>query len=475
MISTEIPTSADVTIRPDAPGWRAACARFDLSAEARRFREQLGLPTDRPIVMTGHQAQVWHPGILAKYIAADVAAERFGANAAWVVVDQDTHDPSEVRYPVRAGGKDDALEVRTWRADGAERAWGERFAEVPVGMTPAFGPGAVPEDVQRAAAPHVRAGMMAIRDALARHADEPNAARQVGSALTDLLKGIVRPAPTVYALELCRTDLFKTLVQKMVADPERCLGAYQRAVKAHVDAKVAPLHEGEVPLWAIPEQAGAARKRATLAMLTSGSACRVAPRALLMTAMFRMAGCELFVHGLGGGGVDGAQGYDAITDEWMREWLGVTLPPVAVVTATVRLNFGGAGGDGQSQHAALTPEQIAHARWVAHAAKHRPELLGDAEGAAARARAVEELRALHGKRDEASRRAKRAAYRALHEVLVGVRERRHARLEAIRAEATAAAARRGEAEIIADRTWAFPLYEAGQIAGLRGAIEARLG
>ena len=40
------------------------------SAEARAFREQLGLPTDRPIVMSGHQAQIWHPGILSKYLAA---------------------------------------------------------------------------------------------------------------------------------------------------------------------------------------------------------------------------------------------------------------------------------------------------------------------------------------------------------------------------------------------------------------------
>lgn len=419
---------------------------------------------------------MWHPGILAKYIAADVAAERFGASAAWVVVDQDTHDPFTVRFPVSSGGGGGgggALEVKAWRADGAERAWGERYPEVPVGLTQAFRPGALPEEIQHAAAPHVREGLGAIRDALARHADKASAARQVGGALTELLKGIVRPAPTVYALELCRTDLFKTLVQKMVADPERCLGAYQRAVRAHADAKVAPLHEGEAPLWAIPEQAGAARKRATLAMLTSGSVCRVAPRALMMTAMLRMAGCELFIHGLGGGGAggEGAQGYDAITDEWMRDWLGVTLPPVAVVTATVRLNI----EHGEGHAPAPTPRQIAEAQWKAHAAKHRPELLEDAEGAAVRVQMLGVLKSLRGKRDAESRRAKRAAYRALHEALESVRERQSARLAALEAEAAAAAERRVEAEIIADRTWAFPLYEAGQIAGLRDAIAARLG
>lgn len=458
----------ELTIRPDVQVWRGALLSFALSAEAKRFREQMGLPTDRPIVMTGHQAQVWHPGILAKYIAADVIAQGLGACAAWVVVDQDTNDPFVVRYPVILEGQA-ALGVRTWRADGAERAWGERFPEVPVGMTSAFRPGALPGDLDQAAAPHVRDGMIAIRDALARHADKPSAARQIGGALSDLLAGIVRPAPVMYALELSRTDLFKSLIQKIMDDPARCIESYKRAVRSHQSARVADLHPGELPLWAIPETPGAARKRATITMLRSGATCRLAPRALMMTAMLRMAGCELFVHGLGGGGSGGGgDGYDAITDEWMRDWLGVELPPVAVVTATVRLNFDGA-------RATPSPEQIAHAHWLAHAARHRPVLVDEAGAEAVRIDALATLKRLRWKRDEESRRAKRAAYRVLQETLGQMRERQAARLGALDEQARVAAGRRGEAEIIADRTWAFPLYEAGQIAGLKGAIEARLG
>ena len=471
-VTTDLITSPELTIRPDVQVWHRALSSFALSAEAKRFREQMGLPTDRPIVMTGHQAQVWHPGILAKYIAADVVAQRLGASAAWVVVDQDTNDPFVVRYPV-VGEDGRTLSARVWRIDGAERPWAERYPEVPVGLAPAVSPGVLGEDVACAGAPHVREGLAAIREAMARHAGAPNAARQVGGALTDLLTGVVRPAPTVYAMELCRTDLFMTLVEKMKLDAGRCIEAYQRAVRAYPEARVSLLHEGELPLWSIPEKAGSARKRATVGMLGAGSggggsACRFAPRALLMTAMLRMAGCELFIHGLGGAGADGAHGYDAITEMWIKEWLGLSLSPMAVVSATVRLNFDAVGPT-------PTPEQIARTRWVAHAARHHPGLLDDGAAEAARAEAMGVLARLRWKRDGESKRVKRAAYRALQETLAEARVRHAARLKGLEAEAEAAAGRRMEAEIIADRTWAFPLYEPGQIAGLREAIGARLG
>ena len=41
------------------------------------LREQLGLPVHGPVIMTGHQAEFWHPGILAKYLACDAAGAIF--------------------------------------------------------------------------------------------------------------------------------------------------------------------------------------------------------------------------------------------------------------------------------------------------------------------------------------------------------------------------------------------------------------
>jgi hypothetical protein len=77
-----------LTIRPPAPEW-AALLKHNDSAQATRFRRELGLPTGKPLIMTGHQAEFWHTGILAKYLAADAAAGALGADVAWLVVDQD--------------------------------------------------------------------------------------------------------------------------------------------------------------------------------------------------------------------------------------------------------------------------------------------------------------------------------------------------------------------------------------------------
>ncbi|MEC9372360.1 MAG: hypothetical protein VYC34_00885, partial [Planctomycetota bacterium] len=54
-----------ITIEPAPARWTAPRPADD--AESTRFREQLGLPTGRPIVLTGHQAEFWHPGVLAKF------------------------------------------------------------------------------------------------------------------------------------------------------------------------------------------------------------------------------------------------------------------------------------------------------------------------------------------------------------------------------------------------------------------------
>ena len=56
------------------------------------------------MVMSGHQAEVWHAGILTKMLALRGVAGAAGARAAWVVVDQDANEPGIIRYPTGSGG-----------------------------------------------------------------------------------------------------------------------------------------------------------------------------------------------------------------------------------------------------------------------------------------------------------------------------------------------------------------------------------
>ncbi len=471
-----------VTVTPAGSAWAGLVrGRAALSDEKRRFRAQLGLKSDGPMVMAGHQPVVWHPGILAKMVAVGAAARVIAhgpppsslrsdtssagaGEGAWVVVDQDEVDPWVVRHPVRRG--DARLETRLWRLDGAERAGeghvpGMNMAAVRGVKTPRLAAG------ERFGAAGVEQGLAKIAEAMDRHAGAASGAMQVGLATRDLARDWAGDVTVFAASAIAGTELFAKVVEKMRSDPARVISTYNEAVRRHAGARIAPLGEGELPLWYVARRIGAPRKRGTVAMLGSVPVGELMPRALLMTGLLRWAGCDMFVHGTGGAGgaeSEGAGGYDAITTEWFREWLGVEIAPTAMVTATVRLNI-------TTAEPIITPEAIARASWLAHAARHRPELLADAEGEAVRGPAVATLTRLKHRRDPESRKVKLEAFRTLHGTLETVRARHVADLGRLDAAAANAAARREEAEIVADRTWAFPMYERGQMEDLKRGIE----
>jgi hypothetical protein len=456
----------DVTVRPAGREWGALLrSRGAMDARARRFREQMGLPTDRPVILSGHQAQVWHPGILAKLMASRAAGAVHGAATAWLVVDQDDHEPFEVRYPVRR--MDGGLERRVWRMDGGG---GEGLEHVPTANRAAARGVREPRPAngERFGSVGVEKGLRRIMEAMRGREGEASAARQVAMGTMDLLKDVCAADAVVFATAMARTELFAELVARLRGDAGLARETYNAAVREHPGAGVAVLAADELPLWHVPTKVDAPRRKVTEGMVGNVPVTELAPRALLMTGVMRWAGCDLFVHGLGGAGVDGAGGYDCITSRWMKEWLGAELAPTAMVTATLRLDIAAPGGP-------ITPEQIARARWVAHSARHRPLLLGDEGAETLRGEAVATLRRLRWKRDAASKRLKLETYRGLHRALEGVRARRASDLQRLETEAAAAAARREEAEIIADRTWAWPLYEGSQIAGLKGALEVEFG
>jgi len=98
--------ASDVTVQPPTSGWptRAHTA----GPFARETRCLLHLPDDRPVIMSGHQAELWHPGIAAKAMIARAAADNAGGIAAWITVDQDANDPTQIPYPTHN------LRMATW-------------------------------------------------------------------------------------------------------------------------------------------------------------------------------------------------------------------------------------------------------------------------------------------------------------------------------------------------------------------------
>ena len=120
----------------------------DLAAWRAESRAALGLPADRFMVMTGHQAGIWHAGIAEKFVVgARLAAERGGV-LVHVVVDHDLNDAALVSFPAIVGGKLArlALERSPRAAAGAPNALKkpvrtmrpERAHEVPAEIEPAL-------------------------------------------------------------------------------------------------------------------------------------------------------------------------------------------------------------------------------------------------------------------------------------------------------------------------------------------------
>lgn len=459
-----------VLIDPPASTWRELIDRRGSNAVSIAFRRELGLPDDGVIVMSGHQAEFWHPGILAKYVAMHASAESLrrsgiAAHAAWVVVDQDTNDAFSIAFPaVRSGVPTRGI----WRVPGTEAG-----PTTPTGLqrTVSVNSPMASNWLQRsitAATPDtkhvsqsVESGIPAIASALASHASAASAAEQVTRATADLLISITLPARTFMASAIGRTELFARVLQRMRASPARWVQAYNAAAALTPSARVRPLgvlQRGgatafELPVW---ELRSGARHPVWSDQTPTGP---LAPRALFMTALLRMAGCELFIHGMGGGV------YDRVTDAWIGAVASEldpelrTLAPTAVVTATRHIPMPAAAAG------VHTPEQIESTLVTAERAKHDPASLGDTAAANRKRELVETIRRAKG---DKPRRA--ALYRELQAFLGEYRERNGGRIEAAAAAASDAATQRAAAGVVFDRTWPFPLYPENVLRGLAAEI-----
>ncbi|MFZ4574544.1 MAG: hypothetical protein ACOYN0_09115 [Phycisphaerales bacterium] len=425
-----------LTISPPAREWRLGSigggSAFSASALA-AFRSELGLPQG-PAILSGHQAEIWHAGILAKYFAALAAARRFGASAAWIVVDQDTGTPEALHYPGTGWSR------RRWQIAPTVRE------DLPLALRAPIRPGALPTD---AISPWTTAALARVSSVLAQGEGEASLAAQFTQALRTLLGPSAESVCFIQASRVATTSLYREFVERMLADPARCVEAYNAAAVRHPEAGIRPLRTTspiELPLWLVAPELG--RPAAT----TRSAAGATLPRALTMTALMRMAGCDLFIHGLGGGA------YDKVTDEWIGAWLGAGLAPTAVVTATRYA---------RPEDAGPAPDPVAafDALRRAHRARHHPVELGDAEAESLK-------RALLSEVGVASGPAKRTAYTRMHAVLRDYRERHAPELHdlAARGRALSGAAKKGRGG--ADRTWPFVFLSDAQFAALRSEIDS---
>jgi hypothetical protein len=412
-------------------------------------RRELGLDPVRPIIATGHQTLLWHPGILAKYLVTEAIAKEHDLATANLVVDQHAERFDDFEIPLRRA--DGSLHVRTM-----ELCRPRPRKDVPMAFHEAFTPPRPPERFD-GAMESVQEGVRAIFEAVYAHRNASNAALQMAGAIADLMKPWVRPMVDVTSTALIRTSLAGAIMREMVRDPRRCAECYNRAVQSLPEAGIQPLlvrdDYVELPLWRIRDdgrrmhaydgdvaEAISDQRSAISESKIQNPKSKIAlmPRALFMTALVRMAMCDLFIHGTGGAN------YDRAMERWIKDWLGVDVGAIAVATADVRLPLGEGG----------VQLDVNEARALARRSWHDPASMSNqSHPSRDKSQLLESVNA-------ASRNslARHAAFVAMHERLSHERASRREDIERSRQVLRNAERHAANGRIAQRRDWAFPLY-----------------
>ncbi len=317
------------------------------------------LGTGQPVaghttIATGHQASLWHPGILAKGFAMSAAAGRMAAGMFHVVVDQDVHPALRLELPVIGSQRLSVQVIELGPYDNA----------VPTGFQPPVEPGLIRRNLIEAARRLGDALPIDVQPVVEAFGDPPEGqtlAQQVTVALERLRAPLAGgPSPVLFVSQMIRWPIYGQLLKTILGDARRCVTSYNQAVGAYPDAGVARLQvepdRVELPLWAVAWSQPRLRVFADLAgprpmfTLDNGEPMtlghgktdqpdpktgryQLAPRALLMTAFLRRWCCNLFIHGTGGGR------YDRVTARWWGDWRGEDLAPITIVSADLPMRF----------------------------------------------------------------------------------------------------------------------------------------
>lgn len=323
----------------------------------------------RPLIMAGHQPELFHPGVWFKNFALSSLAMRLSATAINFVVDNDLRGAPAVRVPVR-----------------------DASGRITLGSIPVDGPGqSIPYEQHRIVDQRLFHSFdKRLRQAVQHLVDDPcvtmlwRHAREAASRCEytgcALAQGrhALEAELDLQTLELplsvaCRSRSFATFVLGLLGELPRFHDCYNRAVREYrighkIRSSAHPVPELgesdewlEAPLWIYgdrqPErrpawvrmQAGhleiSDRQSRTLRVEASTdqraaadelfSKCnadfKLRPRALITTMYARLILSDLFLHGIGGGK------YDQLGDTIVRRFFGLQPPRFMVMSATALL------------------------------------------------------------------------------------------------------------------------------------------
>ncbi len=384
---------ADTVANAAALAAADACRVQNVPVPALRqqVRRWLGHPDGQPLVATGHQTELYHPGVWVKDALTNVAAEKLGGVALHVAVDTDQPKHLAVRWPGTqvAITDDPAINTADWS--------GQLSPPTPAHI-----------DQLTAALDAADAGwsfapmLPTVLASLRRQSLDPvSLSAALTNAQHELDWDLGLRHRVLLASPLMASGPYLAFVHHVLARADRFAADYNAALAAYrteagissatrpmPDLRTAP-DAVEVPFW-FDDLTAAARGRAqvvrhghgwvlaagddrfALDPAADGDAAadrlggwlaardlRLAPRALTLTTFLRLLVVDQFVHGIGGGR------YDQVTDRLLSSHFGIAPPRFAVTTAT--LIFPGAVG--QPRVCVPCVQQEGH--------KLRHDLLGD--------------------------------------------------------------------------------------------------
>ncbi len=337
-------------------------ARAEIMTSAAAYVQTLGIAVDvprssGPLLVTGHQPFLFHPGIWLKHLLVDRVARDHGLVALSLPVDSDVAEDIGADVPRLDGTSLHFTRETLIRVD----------PDVPYESTPA-----PPERDWRAFMDRLQAHLetlplpdaQAALQAFAQAAGTPARAPNVGTFLTAARRRYEggRRYIELPVSQMSAGAEFRRFVLHLLRGAERFAGVYNHHLGAYRDrynirttAQPFPdlQHESdrqEAPFWVIRRG-----RRAPLFVQRIGRGLRILagtepvaevedgagpetlaaiairPRALALTAFTRLCVADLFIHGVGGGR------YDRVTDDVIRDYFEIEPPAYAVATATLHL------------------------------------------------------------------------------------------------------------------------------------------
>lgn len=360
----------------------------------RQMRAWIGHKDEtQPLVATGHQTELYHPGVWVKDALTNAVADRLGGLAWHFAVDTDQPKHLAVRWPgtTRPITDDPALSAAEWS--------GLLVPPTPAHLSD------LDADLSAAAAgwafQPMLPGVLRTMRHLSLESESLSAAITHAQHALDWDLGLRHHV--LLASPLMSAAPYLAFVHHVLARAPAFAEHYNRAlaeyrVEAKIDSPTRPMPDlrvtgdkVEVPFW-LDDLADGSRRRAAvrrdgdrlslsakgdafaLNATTEGHAAadglgrwlsdrqlRLSPRALTLTTFLRLLVVDQFVHGIGGGR------YDQVTDRVLSSFFGIDPPRFAVATAT--LIFPGAVGQPR-----VCPPCVAH---EGHRLRHG--LLGDSK------------------------------------------------------------------------------------------------